>query len=108
LTIHSDYSQQGTYKELIAGALFDLKIGPQTDIPDYTIHGGLFVRWNDALIPVIKLDYRPFSFAFSYDANISKLKMSSYGRGGFELSLSYVGFSDRDNSSLKAVHCPRF
>jgi type IX secretion system PorP/SprF family membrane protein len=108
LTIHSDYTQQGSYRELIAGALYGFKIGPQTDNPDYTIHGGVFIRWNDAIIPVVKLDYRPFSFAFSYDANISKLKMSSYGRGGYELSLSYIGLLDRDNSSLKAVHCPRF
>jgi hypothetical protein len=72
------------------------------------VHGGAFLRWNDALIPVVKLDYNPFSLSFSYDVNISKLKTSSYGRGGFELGISYVGFTKRDNSTLNAVLCPRF
>lgn len=48
------------------------------------------------------------SVAMSYDANISKLKPYSYGRGGFELSVSYIKFLDRNNSSVNAVKCPRF
>jgi hypothetical protein len=70
---------------------------------DYTIHGGVYFRVNDALSLTTNPDYHPVSFALSYDVNISKLKTSSYGRGGFELSLTYVGFSDRDNSNLNAV-----
>jgi hypothetical protein len=57
---------------------------------------------------MIKVDYRPFSFSFSYDVNTSQLNTSSYGRGGFELGVSYAGFTDRDNSSLNAVVCPKF
>ena len=75
---------------------------------DEARHGGAYLRWNDAFIPTVKLDYRPFSIALSYDVNISKLKMSSHGRGGSEISVSYVGFLDRNNSSLNAVKCPRF
>jgi len=97
------------YQEVVTGALYGLKLGPETDNPDYVIHGGLFLRWSDAFIPVIKVDYSGFSFAFSYDVNISKLRPASLGRGGFELSLSYTGFlPDRNNSSLNAVRCPRF
>ena len=108
LTLHSDYSRQGTYKEVIGGVLYGIKIGPVFDDPDYTISGGAFLRWNDAIIPVIKIDYHPFSIAMSYDVNISQLKTSSYGRGGAELSVTYIGALDRRNSSLNAVHCPRF
>jgi hypothetical protein len=63
---------------------------------------------NDAIIPVLKVDYRPFAFSLSYDVNISTLRSSSYGRGGFELGVSYAGFTDRDNSTLNAVVCPKF
>lgn len=108
VSIQADYSIQENYQETVVGAMYGLKIGPEMDNPKYTIHAGTFIRWSDALIPVIKLDYSPFSFALSYDVNISKLKPYSYGRGGFELSLSYIGFLDRDNSSLNAVKCPRF
>ena len=108
LTIQADYSKQGKFNEIVAGALYGIKLNEEIENPVYTIHGGAFIRMNDAIIPVIKLDYHPFSVSFSYDANISKLKTSSYGRGGFELSVSYIGFSNRNNSSVNYMRCPRF
>jgi type IX secretion system PorP/SprF family membrane protein len=108
ITLQADYSTQGKFKETVAGALYGIKLGPELDHPAYTLHGGAFLRWNDAMIPVVKVDYSPFSFSLSYDVNISKLKTSSYGRGGFELGVSYIGFTSRDNSTLNAVNCPRF
>ena len=88
MTIQADQSIQGGFKETVGGAMCGLKIGDDAENPAYTLHAGAFLRWNDALIPVIKLDYNPFSVAISYDVNISKLKASSYGRGGIELSVS--------------------
>jgi type IX secretion system PorP/SprF family membrane protein len=108
LTIQADRSMQGGFSETVAGAMYGLKLGMDPDDPDYTIHAGGFLRWNDALIPVIKIDYSPFSVALSYDVNISKLKPSSYGRGGMELSVSYIGFIDRARSARNSFLCPRF
>jgi type IX secretion system PorP/SprF family membrane protein len=109
LTIQADRSKQGSFTETVAGAMYGVKLGEDPEHPAYTIHAGAFLRWNDALIPVIKLDYAPFSIALSYDVNISKLKQSSYGRGGAELSISYIGFISRlDKSTANFVHCPRF
>ncbi len=108
LTLQADYSKQGQFNEVVAGALYGIKLGEDLKRPLYTINGGIFLRWNDALIPVVKIDYAPMSVALSYDVNISKLKTSSYGRGGFELSISYIGFLDRYNSTLNAVLCPHF
>lgn len=107
MTLQADQSFQGNYSETIGGAMYGLKLGGDPDKPDYVIHAGGFLRWNDALIPVIKIDYAPFSMAISYDVNISKLKPSSYGRGGFEVSLSYIATRPR-NSSLEYSRCPRF
>jgi type IX secretion system PorP/SprF family membrane protein len=106
-TLQADQSTQGTFNETIAGALYSVKIG-EADAPIYTIHGGAFLRWKDALIPVVKIDYNPFSVALSYDVNVSQLKTVSQGRGGMELSISYIGFLDRDNSSRDKVLCPKF
>ena len=108
ITLQADYSKQGAFSEIIGGALYGIKLGDDWENVKYTIHGGAFLRMNDALIPVIKLDYNPFSLSFSYDVNLSKLKTSSYGRGGFELGISYVGFTKRANSSVDATLCPRF
>jgi type IX secretion system PorP/SprF family membrane protein len=109
MTLQADHSQQGAYTETVAGGMYGIKLGADPDNPDYTVHAGAFLRWNDALMPVIKIDYSPFSVAISYDVNISKLKPSSYGRGGIELSVSYIGFIKRlDKSSLNSTLCPRF
>ena len=108
ITIQADHSRQAAFRETVAGALYGIKLGPQLDKPDYVLHGGLFLRLNDALIPVIKIDYAPFSLSFSYDVNLSKLKTSSYGRGGFELGVSYIGCTNRLSSTIDALLCPKF
>ena len=109
VTVMADHSRQGAFKETVAGGMYGLKIGADPDNPDYTVHGGFFMRADDALIPVIKIDYSPFSVALSYDINISKLKPSSYGRGGVELSISYIGFSNRlSRNAQNSTRCPKF
>ena len=105
MTVQADHSVQGGFKETVGGALYGLKIGDDPENPAYTLHAGAMLRWNDALMPVVKLDYKPFSVAISYDVNISKLKTSSYGRGGIELSISYTGFRKTTEEYLL---CPRF
>lgn len=105
-TLEGDYSKQGSYSETIAGALYSVQFSEKPDEKgSYVFHAGAFLRWNDALIPVIKLDYNPFCFGLSYDANISQLKSVSQGRGGFELSLTYKGFFDKGIADVK---CPKF
>ena len=107
MTVQADHSMQDEFVETVAGAMYGLKIGEDPSLPNYTIHAGGFLRWNDAFIPVVKIDYSPFSVAISYDVNISRLKPSSHGRGGFELSISYIG-NRKNNSSLQYSKCPRF
>lgn len=109
LTLQADYTIQGSFQETVAGAMYGVKLGDDMNRPLYTVHAGTFLRWNDALIPVVKIDYEPFSVSLSYDINISTLKTSSLGRGGFELGVSYVGFLERrSTSSINATLCPRF
>jgi type IX secretion system PorP/SprF family membrane protein len=108
LTFYGDYSAQGPYSEIIGGMLYSKKLDEYPDDPHYVISGGAFLRWDDAVIPVVKLETAPLTFALSYDVNISALKASSQSRGGFELSVSYQNFINRDNSSRDAVRCPKF
>jgi len=108
MTFYADYSAQGAYSELIGGGLYSVKLDSYTDDPQYVISGGGFLRWKDAFIPMVKMEMKPLSFALSYDVNISALKASSEARGGFELSLSYQTYLDRDKSTKNTVRCPRF
>lgn len=107
VTVEADYSKQGAYKEIIGGLLYSMKL-ESPDEPRYIVHGGAYVRWGDAIIPVAKLEMKPLSFAVSYDVNISKLNQGSKGRGGFEISVVYQKFLDRENSAINAVRCPKF
>lgn len=105
--LQADYTTQGAVNEIIGGAMYGYKIGDHEN-PDYIVHLGAFMRLRDALVPAIKIDYNPFSIGLSYDVNVSQLKTASQGRGGFELSVTYVGFLNRDNSTREKVFCPRF
>ncbi len=106
--LQTDHSVQGSFTETVAGVLYAYSLGGDPDQPEYTLHGGGFLRWKDAVIPVIKLDKYPLSVAISYDVNVSRLKTASQGRGGFEISFAYIGFLDRYSSSRDRLLCPRF
>lgn len=106
-TLQADQSKQGSFKETIGGGLFSYKLGDDPANSGYTLHMGAFLRWKDALIPVLKLDMNGLSAALSYDVNVSELKTVSQGRGGFELSISYIGFFDRENAKFRML-CPKF
>lgn len=108
LTIQADHTIQGPSVETVGGVMYSTKIGEDYQHPDYILHFGGFLRLQDAFIPVVKLDYNPFSIALSYDVNVSQLKTASQGHGGMELSVTYLGFFDRDNSSKNATKCPIF
>jgi len=107
ITFHGDYSKQGPSREIISGLLYSLKLDDPAR-PHYVISGGGFLRWKDAFIPVIKIEVSPLTFALSYDVNVSQLKAASQSQGGFELSISYQRFVDRNNSSRETLRCPRF
>ncbi|MES2649761.1 MAG: PorP/SprF family type IX secretion system membrane protein [Bacteroidota bacterium] len=108
ITLQGDYTLQGNNNEIVGGMMYSYKMGADFDNPDYVLHFGGFVRVKDAFIPVVKIDYQPFSIALSYDVNTSNLVTASHARGGAEISISYAGFLDRSNSTRNAVLCPRF
>lgn len=108
MTIYNDHVRQGSYSETMSGLMYGLKVGPYVESPDYTLQAGAFVRWGDALIPTLQMYYHPFTVSLSYDVNISRLSQTTGGRGGYELSLKYVGFLNRESSTAHALRCPRF
>ena len=106
-TIQGDHTRQGSSQETIGGALISYKLGDDPENSNYIVSLGGFLRWKDALIPVVKLEMNSLAVALSYDVNVSQLKTVSQGRGGVELSLSYIGFLDRENKKFRIL-CPKF
>lgn len=107
ITFNADYSKQGTSTETIGGVIYSYKLDDPID-PRYVFSAGAYLRWKDAMIPVAKMEFKPFTVSVSYDANVSQLKTASNGRGGMEISISYQKYLNRDNSSKDAIRCPRF
>lgn len=106
----AQYNQlrQGKYSEIMVGGLLGYGLLKQGIESNTSVYGGLFLRWNDALVPVIKLDMEKYAISFSYDVNVSTLTRASMGVGGFEVCLSWKGFFTSQNSSLNKMNCPRF
>lgn len=69
---------------------------------------GMLYRVNDAIIPVVQWELSKFVIGASYDVNISQLVTASQYRGGFELTLSYRGLLNNQQSERRQVLCPRF
>lgn len=58
----------------------------------------------DALIFSTRFEYQNFNIGFSYDWNISDLKVASNGNGAFEFSLVYTICGNEN----RGVYCPSF
>lgn len=69
---------------------------------------GALYRWNDAVIPVVRLQLDKFTIGASYDVNVSKLVAASTYRGGFEIVLSFRDVLNSRNAEMRQVLCPRF
>jgi len=70
--------------------------------------GGLYYRYKDAVIPMIGLGYKDYTFTFSYDATVSTLRNYNNTRGAFEFSLIKQGVIDRYLGNKRESMCPSF
>jgi type IX secretion system PorP/SprF family membrane protein len=102
----ADYSTQGPYTELIAGTMFTKDLD-DIDNPKYLIDAGVFLRWQNAAIPVIKLEAKPLAISFSYDIVIAQSAFATNSNGAFEMALTYQKYFDH-NPSKNALRCPKF
>jgi type IX secretion system PorP/SprF family membrane protein len=103
---YADYFMQGGNRMIQGGGLYTHYFDERGEEANLSIAVGGALRWKDAFIPIIKLNTRQVGIGLSYDVNISKLTTASQFRGGFELSLSYIGLWKRLAESLEKVECP--
>jgi type IX secretion system PorP/SprF family membrane protein len=96
-------TQAGAHETVIGGAMQFVAGNPDVDNPT-SVYGGAWMRFGDALIPYIGLEYGDLRFGVSYDINISDLKTASESRGGMEISLIYI----MHHPESKGLPCPKF
>lgn len=70
--------------------------------------GGLYYRSSDAVIPMIGLGLKDYTFTFTYDATLSTLRDYNNTRGAFEFSLIKQGVFDKFNGNKRDGMCPSF
>jgi len=122
LIFYGDYLRQGGLRQFLGGVLYGIDIfhdnfPSNNDLyRDVTIYAGAFYRWDDALVPTLKLDVFDFSFGVSYDITLSQLSTAAQYQGGFELNLSYKAklnnrrngqYTDPNSSSRNFDHGSR-
>ncbi|MFZ6025017.1 MAG: PorP/SprF family type IX secretion system membrane protein [Bacteroidota bacterium] len=94
---------QGGASSTMIGTALQFNATPD-DIKSTSLYVGSWIRFNDAIIPYVGLEFDDFRLGVSYDYNSSSLRTASMNRGGIELSLIYI----RRPSSDKIVNCPKF
>lgn len=83
------FNIQGKYREFLPGA--QLRYYLVDKLGKYqAVDGGIWFRSRDAIIIRAGIAIDNWSFALSYDTNISKLIPASNARGGLELSAHYI------------------
>ncbi|GAB4092742.1 PorP/SprF family type IX secretion system membrane protein [Flaviaesturariibacter terrae] len=108
VVVYGDFFLQGGNQQGQGGLLWRKDLGAQEEDLPVSLYLGGFYRGNDAVVPVVKLDYHQLGFGLTYDMNVSKLKSASKARGGIELTISYRGFLHSDRSSTDKMRCPTF
>jgi type IX secretion system PorP/SprF family membrane protein len=105
LTVHTSIIQQIQNKasETTLGAALATTLNNDQDKPT-SVYLGSWLRFNDAIIPYIGLEFGGLRIGASYDLNISGLKAATNTRGGAEVSLIYI----KQPAENKGVPCPKF
>ncbi len=86
--------KQGPQYEANVGALVKFRLQEASrytgEITETAVYIGGWYRFSDAFILNARLDWMNFALGMSYDINLSKIKVATESRGGFEISLMYV------------------
>lgn len=102
---NAQYSKQLSYQEVVASAAIRYHFNVERN-SELNAQAGFSYRLNDAWIPTFELQYRKWTFGFSYDQNISPFKVATNRRGGPEFFLQHVIWKVHPSKEYKA--CPVF
>lgn len=71
------------------------------------INFGMWYRYDDAIVPAIKMEYKGLNVTVNYDINVSKLTKVSRFNGSGEISISYSGLFFKEHvKPVKPIFCP--
>lgn len=99
------YQHQKKFSELVYGC--DVKWYVDERPRKYLAFGaGLLGRHGDALAVNLSVEWLAWIFAFSYDANLSRLAEASHTIGAFEVGVVYMIRNNKGDRRHEALPCP--
>jgi len=99
------YSQQSGATETVIGGAVSFNLNNDEVENPTNFYAGSWIRFNDAIIPYVGLEWNDFRLGMTYDVNYSSLKVGSQSRGGVEISLIYI---KKPPTGRKGIPCPKF
>ena len=105
LTLHTSiiHQIQNKASETTLGAAIAANLNQDEEKPT-SVYLGSWIRFNDAVVPYIGLEFGDVRLGMTYDVNSSSLKVATERQGGIEISLVYAFRKDTD----KPLNCPKF
>jgi type IX secretion system PorP/SprF family membrane protein len=100
-----NHSRQANATNTLIGGAYMMNMNPGQPSPT-NLYLGTWIRFGDAIIPYVGLEFGEFHVGATYDVNVSSLKPASNMRGGAEISLIYIK-QPRD-PNRKKLNCPKF
>jgi type IX secretion system PorP/SprF family membrane protein len=97
------YTRQANVSELVGGLNAHYNLSGDGE---YLLIAGAYYRHKEAIIPLVGLGFKDYTFTFTYDATISSLKNFNNSRGAFEFSLIRQGIISPGGQ--KVTPCPTF
>lgn len=97
------YTTQAKSSELVGGLIANYNL---SEYGETQLIVGAYCRYNEAVIPMVGLEWKNMRFTFSYDVTTSSLNSFNNYRGATEFNLIKNGFypENVDRQSL----CPKF
>ncbi len=105
LTVHTSliHQMQNKASETTVGAALAANLNRDAEKPS-AVYLGSWVRFNDAIVPYVGLEFGGLRIGVSYDFNISSLKAATASRGGSEFSVIFI----KRPADYKGIPCPKF
>ena len=98
-----------SYQEFIFGGLVTYRNNIPVGLPSqFAFSFGLLYRYQDAIIPTVKVDFKNLSVGFSYDVSNSSLATQVGGTGATELTVYVRGKYNHKKDARDPIMCPRF
>ncbi len=96
---------QGPHQEILIGGMGKIHLNKKRD-EELAFGLSLSYRLGDAWAPSVMVDYRMWSFGFSYDITTTPFSFTSYRNGGPEFSAIYIFSKVRPPKEFEI--CPLF